>query len=200
MQFFNLSLLSVLAMTSNAAPTGNGNTVTVTPVRMSTTTTTVPVKQDKKQESIINRTINGFHSLSPVKKAAAGTAGAVATTALVGTIGYGSHLLVKAGMNHYKKAPTESEEDAQAQFVETETAEVPHKVLSKKQWLAEKEKLRVKHTGSVDHQLPDGSWSSGRGQNAWNEWVEAHDAPEQVKLTKKQWQQRRAAAKLARKE
>jgi len=87
MQFFNLSLISMLTMTISAAPAMTSTITTATPTRITTSTETVLVKQG----TILDKAVDQPRDLSPGQKAGVAIGGA----ALGAGVLYGGYKAIK---------------------------------------------------------------------------------------------------------
>jgi len=102
MQFFNLSLISILAMTINAAPAMTSTTTTATPVQVTTSTETVIVKEGGLANQAVQKVVDTYNGLGYKSKRGVQVGGGlVAAGAGIGLL-YGGYVGVESAKAHYK--------------------------------------------------------------------------------------------------
>jgi len=100
MQFFNLSLISILAMTISAAPAMTSTITTVTPVQVTTSTETVLVEQG----TILNKAVDQFQGLSAGQKAGVAVGGAALGAGVI----YGGYHAVNKAIDYFQTPKQQS--------------------------------------------------------------------------------------------
>jgi hypothetical protein len=193
MQFFNLSLISVLALSANAAPTGTSTIMsTATPTGVTTTSETVLVKQG----NLLNKAVSGFQNLNTAQKVGASGVAAVAAGTVLGGISYAGYQGAQKLLKLTKTSATETspspetdsifnyldeqltiEDEEQDEKIRDLTSDSPHFEITKQQWEQKKQKLNLKSfdtqpVGGYEHQSSDGVWgaSTSSVQNSSGTW------------------------------